>query len=144
MHKQLLVALMFGASATSALAGPTCNQQTTRGAWVATCEGTLPTPEQTSTRLLATCNASRSGYWTCQGNVNLGGQIIPQALQGQANTNADCTGFISYMQTLGGSPAGTLDIDYVVSEGGNAINGLPVNSGGVLACSLKRIGGSSD
>jgi hypothetical protein len=70
--------------------------------------------------------------------------IIAQHLEGQAKNQADCTGTISYTQTLGGAPAGTLDIDYVISEGGLAINGLPVNTGGVLSCSLKRIGGFFD
>jgi hypothetical protein len=145
MHKQLWVGLILCASASSALAAPACNQQMTRGSWVATCEGTLPTPSPTPTRILGTCDTSKSAYWTCEAKVNLGGQIIPQTLQGQAYNNADCTGFISYTQTLNGQPAGTLDIDYVISEGGNAINGLPLNSGGVLACSLKRISnGSSD
>ena len=96
------------------------------------------------TRILGTCNASKSGYWTCTGNVNLGAGNIPQTLQGQANNNSDCTGTISYTQTLGGTPAGTLDIDYVVSEGGTAINGLPSNPGALLSCSLKRIGGLFD
>lgn len=140
LWKNLPVALVLSVVAPSVLASPACTQQLTRGAWVYTCEGTLPTPSPTPTRLLGTCNASKSAYWTCEGSANLGGTIIPQSLQGQANNNADCTGTISYTQTLGGNPAGTLDIQYVISEGGNAINGLPVNSGGVLSCSLKRIG----
>jgi hypothetical protein len=141
MHKQLLVALILCAGASSALAAPACNQQTTRGSWVATCEGTITPPGgvATPTRLLGTCDASKSGYWTCTGNVSFGAGPIPQTLQGQAYPNADCTGFISYTQTLGGNPAGTLDIDYVVSEGGTKIDGLPINQGALLSCSLKRI-----
>jgi hypothetical protein len=143
-NKKILIALILGASATSAVADTACNLQTTRGSWVYTCEGTLPVPSPTNTRMLGTCLASRTGYWSCNGNVNLGGQIIPQKLDGQASIKADCTGFISYSQTLGGSPGPTLEIDYVVSEGGNSINGLPVSSGGVVSCSLKRISGLSD
>jgi hypothetical protein len=63
---------------------------------------------------------------------------------GQANNQANCTGDISYVQTLGGAPAGTLEINYVVSRGGDAISGLPTNSNGVLSCSLRRIGKGSD
>jgi hypothetical protein len=141
MHKQLLVGLILCAGVSSAFAAPACNQQTTRGSWVYICEGTIPTApgESASARILGTCNASRLGFFNCTGYVNLGDGPIPQTLQGQANNNADCTGTISYTQTLGGAPAGTLDIDYVVSEGGTAINGLPVNPGALLSCTLKRI-----
>jgi hypothetical protein len=104
-----------------------------------TCEGTLPTPAQTATRILGSCTASKTGYFNCSGTVNLGGQILSQGLQGQATTLPNCTGTISYTQTVAGYPAPNLDINYVVTESGGAINGLPTNSGGVLSCSLKRI-----
>jgi hypothetical protein len=116
-----------------------CGADTTRGRWVYTCEGTLPVPEQTATRILGRCSADKSGFFDCSGTVNLGGGIVPQTLQGQAQTLPSCRGTISYAQTLGGAPAGQLDIEYVVSEGGKAIDGLPVNSGGVLSCRLRRI-----
>ncbi len=144
MNKGLVIAVILGVGTSSALAAAPCTQQTTRGNWAYTCEGTLPTPSPTSTRMLGTCNASKSAYWTCEGNVNLGGQIIPHSLQGQASNDASCTGFISYTHTLGGAPAGTLDITYVITNGGDELSGLPVNSGGVLSCTLKRIGGHSD
>lgn len=144
MSKRLLIGVILGVGASTALAGMPCHQQTTRGTWAYTCEGTLPTPSPTSTRMLGTCVASKSAYWNCEGNVNLGGQIIPHSLQGQASNNANCTGFISYAHTLGGVPAGTLDITYVIANNGNELSGLPVNSGGVLSCSLKRIGGDFD
>jgi len=35
--------------------------------------------------------------------------------------------------------AGQLKINYVIFDQGDAIKGLPTNSGGVLTCSLKRI-----
>lgn len=116
-----------------------CGPETTKGRWVYTCEGTLPAPAQTATRILGSCTASKSGFFSCEGTVNLGGGILPQGLQGQAQTLPSCKGTISYAQTIGGNYVGQLDIEYVVSEGGDAISGLPVNSGGVLACSLRRI-----
>ncbi len=144
MNKRPYAALLLCAFASSAFAGPRCDQETTQGSWVYTCEGTLPAPAQTATRLLGRCTASRSGYFNCEGNVNLGGTIIPQLLQGQANKNPNCTGRIIYAQTLGGAPAGPLDVQYVISEKGDAINGLPTNSGGVLSCRLVRIGNGGD
>ena len=69
---------------------------------------------------------------------------VPQELHGQAHNNGDCTGNISYEQSLGGQPAGQLNIKYVVFDQGDVIKGLPTNFGGVLACSLKRINLSED
>lgn len=137
---------MLGA-APLASAAPPCTQQSTWGAWMYTCEGLLPGPPAgalTPTRILGTCSASRSAYWTCEGTVNLGGLIVSQGLVGQANNHANCTGTISYEQTLGGAPAGLLDIRYVVHDGADAISGLPVNPGVVLSCSLRRIGRGAD
>jgi hypothetical protein len=149
MKKHLIASLGLFAAVSSAMAGPPgsppqCNAQTTKGNWVYTCEGTLPAPTQTNTRILGNCSASKSGYFSCQGTVNLGGLILSQGLNGQAYTLPNCTGMISYTQTVGGGPAPALDINYVVSEGGDVINGLPTNSGGVLSCRLKRIDKGSD
>ncbi len=144
MKKSSYLILALCAVTSSALASPKCDQETTQGTWVYTCEGTLPAPGQTATRILGRCTTSKSALWTCEGTVNLGGQIIAQGLRGQAYNNQNCTGRISYVQTLGGAPAGNLDIVYVVSDKGDEINGLPVNTGGVLSCSLKRIGNGSD
>jgi hypothetical protein len=59
--------------------------------------------------------------------------------------NADCTGTISYANTVGGSlQPNPLAIDYVIFDQGDSIKGLPTNSGGVLACSLKRMFIDSD
>ena len=144
MHNQIGAALLLGLCASSSFASQRCDAETTQGTWVYTCEGTLPAPAQTNTRLLGRCTANRFGYFSCEGNANLGSQILSQTLQGQAHTNANCTGRILYSQTINGAPAAPLDILYVVSERGDAISGLPTNSGGVLSCRLARISGSSD
>jgi len=64
--------------------------------------------------------------------VNLGGTILEQALDGQANNNADCTGTITYTQTIFGQPAPDLNIRYVIWDQGDRISGLPVDAGSVL------------
>ena len=144
MNKRSYLALAFCAAASSAFATPKCDQETTQGTWVYTCEGTLPAPSATPTRILGRCTTSRSAFWNCEGTANVGGQILSQILHGQANNLPNCTGRIVYAQTLGGAPAGTLDIQYVIYDKGDAISGLPVNSGGVLSCTLKRIGNGPD
>lgn len=127
------------ATALPAHATRPCTADLTKGRWMYTCEGTLPAPEQTNTRILGNCLASKTGFFSCTGTANLGGGILTQGLEGQSQTLPNCTGTISYAQTINGSYVGQLDIRYVVSEGGDAIDGLPVNSGGVLACKLRRI-----
>ena len=139
MKASSIVCLIASLYASTLVAAPLCSPQTTRGTWVYTCEGELPIPAMTPARLLGTCTSSRDAYWNCSGSVNLGGLVLPQTLQGQADNNPDCTGTITYANTVGGQSAGNLDIQYVISDGGSSINGLPTNSGGVLACSLKRI-----
>jgi hypothetical protein len=144
MNKSMLAVLPLFCLALPAIAGPQCTPKTTRGTWEYTCEGFLA-PTQgaplAASRLLGTCTASESGYFDCLGSFNIGGFVGQQVqtLRGQANTNEDCTGTISYQQTVFGQMAPNLDIQYVVWDDGDRISGLPVNSGGVLSCSLHRM-----
>jgi hypothetical protein len=131
-------------SALPALAAPHCDAGTTEGTWEFTCDGYLtpppPAPAQLApSRLLGTCTASNSAYWSCTGTVNLGGMILDQELQGQANNNADCTGTITYTQKIFGQPAPDLNIRYVIWDKGSRISGLPVDPEQVLSCRLHRI-----
>jgi hypothetical protein len=120
------------------LAQPLCKPQTTRGYWAYSCEGEYPVGQPV--RLLGTCTSSKSAFWECKGTANLSGLVVlPQELNGQAYNSPDCTGTITYSQTLGGGPAPDLNINYVILDHGDAIQGLPTNTGQVLACSLKRI-----
>jgi hypothetical protein len=127
----LLMSLAFG--------GSSCDQRTTTGSWMFRCEGELSVPDPTAARSLGTCTATRDAFWNCTGDVNLGGAIIAQTFLGQAHNNADCTGTIHYETTLGGQPAPPLDIKYLILDGGDTIWGLPLNSGGVLTCTLRRL-----
>ena len=103
MKTSWLFALITCLQASASAAAPLCTPQTTRGYWVYTCEGELPLPEVTPVRLLGTCKATRDAYWTCEGSINLGGNVVPQQLQGQANNEANCTGKITYANTVGGN-----------------------------------------
>lgn len=142
MKRYACCAAVIAIVATPTFAGPACTQRTTAGNWAARCEGELPAPPSGApalTRLLATCTATREGVFTCAGTANLGGAIVVQTLVGTAQNEPDCTGFIHYEQTFNGQPAPPLDITYVISDSGDQIWGLPLNSGGVLACTLQRI-----
>ncbi|MDH5287502.1 MAG: hypothetical protein OEX23_12835 [Betaproteobacteria bacterium] len=139
MRADILFFAILGIAAAPAIADSgSCSQQTTRGYWGYTCEGEYPVGQPV--RLLGTCTSSKTAFWQCNGSANLSGAfVLPQVLNGQAYNASDCTGTITYTQTLGGEPAPDLHINYVILDQGGAIQGLPTNSGQVLACSLKRI-----
>jgi hypothetical protein len=122
-----------------AFAGDSCNQKMTAGSWATRCEGSLPGPDGLAdARILGTCSVSKDAFWNCTTSANLGGVVVTQTLQGQAQNHADCTGFINYQQQINGQPAPPLDATYVILDGGDVIWGLPV-SGGVTSCTLKRL-----
>jgi hypothetical protein len=142
MRKDLFVLAVLGFAAVPALAAPQCTPHTTRGFWAATCDGYLspaPAAALQPARLLATCTSSRTAFWDCEGTVNLGGQILAQELHGQAINNENCTGTITYAQTIFGQPAPDLNIRFVVLDQGDTIKGLPIDPGQVLSCVLNRI-----
>jgi len=137
MKLREIVAVAMVLIVSPAFAAPACTQRTTVGAWAFSCEGEVPVG--VPTRSLGTCTTSPEAYWSCTGQINAGGAILQQEVQGQAQNNPDCTGTIVYDQKINGNPAGQLNINYVILDNGDAIWGLPLNSGGVLACSLRRL-----
>lgn len=138
----LFVVAMLCSYALPAVADSQCTTRTTRGFWAYTCDGYLapaPAASLQPARILGTCTASKDAVWDCEGSVNLGAGILPQTLKGQAIVNANCTGTISYKQTIFGGAAPDLNIRYVVLDDGDVIKGLPTDQGQVLSCVLNRI-----
>jgi len=147
MKSTLIAIAVLSTIALPALAEPSCKAKTTQGFWAYTCDGYLATAQGAAlqpARILGTCNATATAFWTCEGSVNVAGQILPQALHGQANNEANCTGTITYTQTIFGQPAPDLNIRYVVLDNGDSIKGLPIDSGQVLSCVLNRISAHDD
>jgi hypothetical protein len=96
-------------------------------------------------RILGTATADDNGTFTGGGTISLGGPAtLTQALTGTERLNRDCTGTITYTQTINGQPAPPLDITFIVSEHGDRINGLPAVPGAVLSCRLKRLSNPKD
>jgi len=96
-------------------------------------------------RILGTVTADDNGTFTGGGTISLGGPAtLMQALTGTERLNRDCTGTITYTQTINGQPAPPLDITFIVSEHGDRINGLPMVPGAVLSCRLKRLSNPKD
>jgi hypothetical protein len=143
MRKSTFILAPLCMMAIPAFAGDRCGPQTTRGFWGFTCDGYLapaPAAPLMPARFLGTCVGDRTGHITCEGTANVGGQILIQALTGQANNNENCTGTIKYTQTIFGQPAPDLNVRYFILDDGNVIKGLPTDPGQVLSCVLNRMG----
>ena len=145
MRKSAFVLVPLCLLALPVFAGEHCRPETTGGFWAYTCDGYLapaPAAPLQPARILGTCTASNSAYWVCEGTVNVAGQTLVQALHGQADNNRNCTGTISYTQTIFGQPVPDLNIRYVILDGGDTIKGLPHDPGQVLSCVLNRMSNS--
>lgn len=123
-----------------------CFAETTRGYWAFACDGYVaPTVDDplVPAHFFGTCLADRSAYFECRGTLNVGGAVEPLViLKGKGTTNEDCTGTITYDQSLpDGTPRGRLPVRYLVLDGGSTIWGRAVDetSPKVLSCSLRRI-----
>ncbi len=119
-----------------------CYTWTTVGRYIVTCDGFLapaPNASLVPARVLGVTTADENGTFKGSATVSLGGTIVTQTVTGTEKLNRDCTGTISYSQTLGGQPCPPLDLTFVVSEQGNKINGLATDAGTVMSCVLTRI-----
>lgn len=119
-----------------------CSARTTVGRYLVLCEGFLsPAPNSplVPARELATVSADASGtFKSANGILTLGGTVVHSAVIGTGVTKPDCTGTITYQQTINGQAAPDLHIAYVVSKNGDAIDGIVVDPGSVFSCHLTR------
>ena len=119
-----------------------CSTQTIRGSWGFTCEGYLTTATNASlvpARILGTVAGTADGVFTGEATVSLGGAILPQKVIGTAIVNENCTGTIRYTQTIAGAPGPDLNIRFLIFDNGKLIQGLAVDPGSNLSCTLKRM-----
>ena len=65
--------------------------------------------------------------------------IVTQTVSGTEQINPDCTGTITYSQTINSQPGPPINITFVVSENGDKIDGLVTDPGATFACKLTRI-----
>jgi hypothetical protein len=119
-----------------------CSTRTTAGRYLVRCDGYLtpgPSAPQVPAKTLATATADRNGNFTGLGTVSLGGVIVTQTVSGTEQINPDCTGTITYSQTINTQPGPPINIAFVVSENGDKIDGLVTDPGATFACKLTRI-----
>lgn len=126
----------------SGLEAQVCSTTTTIGRYLVECSGYLtpgPNAPLVPAKILGTATADNTGTFNGSATASIGGQIVPQTVMGTEQVHRDCTGVITYAQSLGGQPGPPLDITFVVSQQGNRIDGLVTDAGAVLSCVLTRI-----
>ena len=87
-----------------------CTASGIAGTYVVTCNGYISAAANAPllpATLLASANAAKNGQWSGTGTLSLGGSIVTQDVKsvGPAQVNPDCTGSITYSQTIDGQPA---------------------------------------
>jgi len=80
------------------------------------------------------------GRSTCSGagTLNPNGVSLPWTFTGSYTLGGDGRGQVTYDQTVAGSPAGQLHIDFVVMKNGDELRGMPTESGFIVTCELAR------
>jgi hypothetical protein len=143
MNPKLNVSLsaIFLLLASTTLQAQHCTTHTTVGRYVVRCDGYLtlaPNAPQLPAKTLAMATADRDGNFSGSGTVSVGGLVLTQTLTGTEQINPDCTGTITYSQTINGQPGPPINITFVVSENGDRIDGLVTDAGTTFACTLVR------
>jgi hypothetical protein len=128
---------------TNGLHGQICSTPVTRGTYVVICSGYLSPSANAPlvpAKILGTATADDNGAFKGNTTVSLGGMaVLTQTVSGTEKLNPDCTGSITYAQTINGQPGPPLDITFVVSQHGDRIDGLATDPGTVLSCTLTRL-----
>jgi hypothetical protein len=118
-----------------------CSPSTTVGKYLVVCDGYLtpgPNAPLTPAKVLSVGSSNFAGEINATGTVNIGGVIVTQQVTGTEKVNPDCTGTVTYTQTINGQRAGSISFTFVVSENGNRIDGLSTDTGSLLSCVLTR------
>jgi hypothetical protein len=140
----LLLAIVLNIAAVSTAAeNNSCSTRTTSGRYVVKCDGFLslgPNSPLLPAKGLAVATADRHGNFNGSGAVSVGGSPgLPQTVTGTEQLNPDCTGTITYHQTISGNPAPDINISFVVFRDGDRISGIVTDAGAVYSCELTRV-----
>jgi hypothetical protein len=148
MREQIIqsgIALLFVSAlllGTKPVRAQQCSAKTSVGTYVVVCEGYLtpgPNAPLTFAKELGVVVGDATGTFKGAGTLSLGGQILEHAVNGVAVISSDCTGTITYHQTIDGQPVPDFHDTFVISEGGNRIDGMATDPGSVFSCKLRRI-----
>lgn len=125
-----------------ALYGQSCANYMLRGIHGVACSGWMsmaPGQPQVPFTALGTTVTDSSGAVTGTSMISIGGASFTQTVKGQATTNDDCTGTITYKQTINGQPVPDTKIFFVVYDSGKSIQGTSVDPGATILCTVKRL-----
>jgi hypothetical protein len=135
----LLVSILLVANG---LRAQQCSNKMTAGRYLVICDGYMqpaPNAPLLPAKGLSVATSDRYGNINGAGTVNLGAMVVQQTVSGTQTPQPDCTGTVTYNQTINGNPGPPIDITFVVSQHGDRINGLVTDPGAVFACELTRI-----
>jgi hypothetical protein len=119
-----------------------CSRKTTEGRYFVVCEGYLtpgPNAPLVAAKELGVVTGDENGTFTGKGTLSLGGQVVEQTVRGTEQLEPDCTGTITYTQTINGQPAPDFHDVFVVSDHGKRIDGLGADPGSIFSCVLRRL-----
>jgi hypothetical protein len=120
-----------------------CSAKTTVGRYVVVCDGFLslaPNGPLVPAKELATVTADADfTFKSTDGILTLGGAVLHGEVIGTGVLRPDCTGTITYSQTINGQAAPDIHFSFVVSKGGDVIDGISIDPGTVYSCHLARI-----
>jgi hypothetical protein len=142
----LLLAATVGSAAARADDGHTGQTHFTKrdvtGSYGFSCSGTIVAPAALPPTFLGPFaqvgQVYCDGKETCAGTAtaSFNGIILSAELTGTFTVNSNGTGHITYDLTIVGDPAGQLPIDFVLTDNGRGIKGLPTSSGYAVTCDL--------
>jgi len=141
----IFVVILAGLSlSVFAEAQDACTTNGVAGNYVVTCNGYIspaPNAPMLPATLLASANAAKNGQWSGTGTLSLGGSIVTQDVKsvGPAQVNPDCTGKITYSQTINGQPAPDIHFNFIIGKESEKLNGISTDPGTVFSCTLTRV-----
>jgi hypothetical protein len=143
IHASIAFAVLF-TSVVIAKAQEKCSVAGNAGTYAVKCNGYLtpgPSAPLVPATVLSKAVADKDGNWSGSGTLSLGGAIVTQNVQSvaPAQVNPDCTGSLTYSQTINGNPAPDIHFNFIVEKNSDVIDGIGTDLGSVFSCTLTRI-----
>jgi hypothetical protein len=144
IHVSVALASML-AFGIMAKAQGVCSASGIAGTYVVKCSGYLtpgPNAPMVPATLLGKAVGERNGNWSGNGGtLSIGGTIVTQDVKsvGPAEVKPDCTGSITYSQTINGQSAPNIHFNFIVGKNSDVIDGIGTDPGSVFACTLTRV-----
>jgi len=135
-----LTVILLGLAAAAGAWGQTCSSATIRGTYGLLCTGYVtpaPNAPQVTFSAIGTVTGTWGANFSGNAKVSIGGAILNQTVTGNAAVNGDCTGTISYSQTINGQPGPPINLTFQILDEGKEIRGMSTDAGSTMTCSLR-------